>query len=208
MNKLQITRRQWMQTLTGLAIPSLCLSCETINKNFDEMDHGLKTKLNRKVHWARRQEWTGRDMVKGIVRIEDRYLLVQSRDTMNWDFPCGLVNPEIHGPKSNDNQDLIRAATEYVNSLAMIQVVANLANLAAYGYAIDSSQEKTYMIHWLLVAVPTISLPPIHPNLRETVDARWVGLDDPELQSCLKKRIDEYMTAKEGGTILLEPCMR
>ena len=208
MNESHFTRRRWIQTMTGLAIPSLCLSCETMNKNFDEMDHGLKTKFNKKVYWARRQEWTGRDMVKGVVRIEDRYLLVQRKDTLDWDFPCGLVNPEIHGPKKNDHQDLIRATTEYVNSQAMIQVIANMANLVAYGYAIDGQNDQTYMIHWLFVVVPSISLPPIHPNLQETADARWVGLDDPELQNCLKKRINEYETTKEGGTLLLESCMR
>jgi hypothetical protein len=198
----QLSRRSLLSLTSGLLLPACGLSCSS----YDRKNEGFITKLNKDVHWLRRQEWQGLEMVKGIAKIEDRYLMVKRADSIQWDFPGGLIKPQIHGSKERRNMDLVRAVTDFVHSQAMIQILADTAHLAAYGYGLDRYNDRTYLVHWLVVGVPSSLLPVPHANLKETLDAKWVGLDDPLLKHCLAKRMDEYKKANEGSMIIFEPC--
>ena len=103
-----------------------------------------------------------------------------------------------HGQKSENNNDLIAAVTEYTNSQAMVPVTVADTALLAYGYAVDELHNRTMMVHWYIVAIPSSFPPKVHPNMTDTKEARWVALDDPILGECLQTRIREYVSAGEG----------
>ncbi|RJP21606.1 MAG: NUDIX hydrolase [Candidatus Omnitrophota bacterium] len=198
-----VSRRDWLQRLPQLLIPALSLSCMG-GGNRSSLP---KTKVAPKYHWARRENWLGSEMVFGVVLIGDRYLMVKRTDGMGWAFPGGPVNPKIHGEKSEKNRDLITAVTEYTHSQALVPVVVEDSVLLAYGYAIDELFHQTLMVHWYIVAIPSTFPPKVHPNMRDSQEARWVALDDPVLGGCLRERIEEYVIAGEGGTIIMKPCI-
>lgn len=194
------TRRSFLSST--LLLPAMFSSCRSML----EKPHGMETKLNLESHWARREEWTGLEMVKGVVNMSDHFLMVERNDPMHWDFPGGIVRHNIHGPKTEENTDLVRAVTEYVHAQGMVQIEASQAKLIAYGYGIDVVNDRTYLVHWLTVNVPSKLPPTPHANLRNILDTRWVGMEDPYLKRCLEARIEEFKQAKEGGTVLLQPC--
>lgn len=197
-----LSRRSLIQLVPALALPAFGVAC----KSLDEIGRGFGTKLNKKVHWVRRQEWRGIEMVRAIAQYGDRFILVKYKETNRWDFPGGLVNEKIHGPKTKENGDLVHAVTDYTHSQAMVPVMDGVARLEAYGYGIDVSTNQTYLVHWLHVIIPTNLIPTLNANLSDTAEAKWVALDDPFLRNCLEQRIKEYKLANEGNSVLLEPC--
>ena len=195
-----VTRRGWLRSIPSLLVPPMMMSCALGSPQ----SMLSKTKIKLKYHWARREEWTGLEVVAGVVRIGDRYLLVKRVDGLGWTFPGGLVDSRVHGEKKKDNKDLIRAVLDYVHSEALIGIVGNDAVLLAYGYALNSVTNKTLLQHWFAIGISS-SFPPVpNANLREVVDAKWVALDDPVLGDCLRQRIKEYTDIGAGGTVILE----
>ncbi len=168
--------------------------------------HATYAKINSKAHWARRNEWNGQEAVVGIVQIGDRYLMVRRTDGMGWSFPGGFVIPERHGEKDEEAQDLINAVTSYAHDQALVPVMGDEGVIHAYGYVIDSHNNRMLMTHWLKLAIPNDFPPTPNPNLKETLEAKWIAPDDPVIGSCLKQRIAEIARIKEGGTIGLDSC--
>ncbi len=195
------SRRECIKTFPKLLLPTLALSCAGIRGT-----PFPKTKVEEEYQWARRNNWTGLEAVRGVVLIGDRYLLVLRADGLGWSFPGGPVNPQKHGEKSEDNKDLIMTVTDYVHSQAMVPVAAEETVLLAYGYAIDEVHQRTILMYWFAVAVPSAFPPKPHPNMRDVKQVKWVGLDDPVLGDCLRTRIMEYVKAGEGGTIIMKSC--
>ncbi len=198
----EISRRICLKTIATLTLPPFALACVGGRRRPNLPD----TKVARKYHWTRRENWNGPEAVFGVVWIGDRYLLVEKTNGNGWSFPGGMVDPDIHGPKTKKNDDLIAAVTEYTHSQAMVSVNVEDTVLLAYGYAIDEHHDQTMLAHWYAVAIASSFPPQVHPNMVETKNARWVGLDDSQLGECLQNRIQEYVSAGEGGTIVIEPC--
>lgn len=195
-----INRREMLLTATGLTLPALFYSCDSM-KTKTEFD----SKINKKVHWARRQNWTGKEYVFGVAGLGDRYLMVKMRNT-GWDFPGGSVIAGLHGQKTDENQDLVFAAASYVNSQALISQRLGESKLFAYGFAINPLTNENSLIHWFNIAVPNTFASDPHPNLKDTIDAKWVTIDDPVIGKCLRMRIQEYTDAAEGGSIIKQTC--
>ena len=204
MNKNNTNRRIWLQTTAGAVIPSLFLSCTMLDKMMEGKSE-FNTNINKKAHWARRENWTGKEYVHGVAGLGDRYLMVKMRNA-GWDFPGGPVVAEVHGQKTKDNKDLIFAAAGYVNSQALISQRLGESNLFAYGFAINPITNENSLIHWFNIGVPNTFASEPHPNLKDSIDAKWVTLDDPVIGRCLRMRIQEYQDAAEGGSILKQSC--
>lgn len=162
--------------------------------------------LDPEVHSARRADWIGKESVRCVVKFEDRYLMVKYRDG-NWDFPGGPVIPEQHGIMDPDNLDLFNAALDYILSQAMVSVdIEDKPELFAYGYTIDNYNGENRMTHWVALYSRSTFPPQPHTDLREAVEVKWVSVDDPVLGECLRKRIQEYIDAGEGKSVIKERC--
>lgn len=168
--------------------------------------HNTYSKIKKNVHWARRNEWNGEEAVFGLIQIGDRYLMIRRNDGLGWTFPGGLVIPGEHGQKNEEGSDLIRAASTYAHDQALIAVLGDEGMIISYGYAIDTVDNRMLLVHWLKLAIPNDFLPTPSPNLKDSLEAKWIALDDPEVGPCLKQRLNEIVEVKEGGTITLEKC--
>lgn len=195
-----VNRRGMLQTVAGMVIPAWFFSCESFNSKTS-----FNTAVNKKIHWARRQNWMGKEYVYGVAGLGDRYLMVKMRNS-GWDFPGGPVIAGLHGQKNDENQDLVFATASYVNSQALISQQLGESQLFAYGFAINPLTNENSLIHWFNIAVPNTFASDPHPNLKETIDAKWVTPDDPVIGKCLRMRIQEYTGAAEGGSILKQSC--
>lgn len=196
------TRRRFMQlTAGGLFLPWLG-SCA----NEDIIDREPKQNINMDVLWTRRQEWAGKEAVRSVVRMGDRYIMVRGKDPLGWVFPGGLIHADIHGARDKEAHDMRMAAEDYAHSQAMVQVWARQAVIISYGYGIDETDPEMKMIYWIAVTVPTTVLPTPQADLTHTEEAKWVALDHPTLGPCLQRRLDEMVQAREGGTVMINRC--
>jgi len=195
------SRREWLEKISLLAIAAGLGACATGIRR----DKPVRAKVDLKYQWTRRQEWTGLESVAGVLRLGDRYLLTHRTDGMGWAFPGGLTDPNLYGGKSKDNKDLLKTIIDYVFKQTMIGVLGHDAVLIAYGYALDTTRNRTLLQHWFALSAPS-NFPPIpHADLQNSTEAKWVALDDPMLGKCLQNRIQEYTRADAGGTVVLEP---
>lgn len=202
-NREKISRRAFLQAGSLLLTSPVWYACQSASPEYSVP----KTKIRTKYHWARREEWSGPELVISVVPLGERYLMVQRSGGEGWTFPGGVVNPEIYGEKAKDNLDLIRAATEYVHDQTLIAVLAKGGTLLAYGYALDKLRGQVYLTHWINVYTLGQFAPKPTPNQRNIVDARWVARDDPYLGACLKQQLDAMTQAGEGGSLVLERCL-
>lgn len=200
-----MTRRNLLSLSAGFFAPVVLGSCSSMGEIKKTGKAPPKSKINAKSFWARRQEWKGEDWVYSVVEIGDRFLLVYHNDELGWAFPGGVVKPFDHGVKEEDNDDLIKAATVYVHDQAMVPVMGGEAIVMSYGYVIDERRSKMKMVHWLNIFCLADNLPTPQANLKDTREARWAALDDPELGRILKMRLDEMKEAGEGKTLNLKP---
>ncbi|HOJ58730.1 MAG TPA: NUDIX hydrolase [bacterium] len=201
---MKFSRRTFLQAGPLLLAGPFAYACVSSSPEYNVP----KTKIKTKYHWARREEWTGRELVISVVPLAERYLMVQRAGGEGWTFPGGVVNPEVYGEKAKDNMDLIRAATEYVHEQTLIAVLAKGGTLLAYGYALDPLRGQMYLAHWINVYTLGQFAPRPTPNQRDILEARWVARDDPYLGSCLKQQLDFMAQAGEGGSLVLERCLR
>ncbi|MGI6457803.1 MAG: hypothetical protein ACOX5R_19580 [bacterium] len=202
----RVRRRQILKSTAGLLLVPIITGCAGLG-----VDEEPDPQVDVDVLWSRRQEWTGKEVVRGIVNMGDRYLMVRGKDHLGWVFPGGRVDAERHGQKTESTRDLMNAVTEYVHDQALVQVWAKQTTEVAYGYGIDDETNELIMIHWLEVAIPSKTLPSVHANLKDTEEARWVALDDSDVGYCLQLRLDEIQQAltplkESGGTVLLQFC--
>lgn len=194
---LKLTRRKLLFTA-----PVVLAGCTT-SKFFEEMGD---IKVDKKTHAARRNEWTGAEMVFGVIHMGGGFVMVRHRSLLGWSFPGGLVDPERHGVKTPINADLVTAVTEYAHSQATLPVQVSKTALFAYGYAVDETADRMLMVHYFQIGLPTSFPPSVRPNYKDVTDAKWVAVDNSVLSQCLVKRMTEYETIGEGGTIVLEGC--
>ncbi len=200
----RISRRAILRAGSLLLTSPLWHACASVSPEYNVP----KTKIKSKYHWARREDWTGQERVVSVVPLGERHLMVQRSGGEGWTFPGGVVDPAVYGEKAQDNMDLIRAATEYVHDQTLIAVLAKGGTLLAYGYALDPLRGQVYLTHWINVYTLGQFAPKPTPNQRDIVDARWVAYDDPYLGTCLKQQLDAMTQAGEGGSVVLERCMR
>ena len=196
------SRRAVLQILPAIVLPAWAVGCASLGFGGNKV---FKTRVNKKVLWARRQDWSGTEEVRGVVGIGDRFLMIRYRNG-NWDFPGGPFIPNLHGEKSEKGEELLYAAADYVHKQALISVVLRDANLFAYGYAIDANRDRSRMVHWFLIHTMASYPPESHGNLNETTDARWISPDEPNLGKCLLQRVQEYLSAGEGNSFILKSC--
>lgn len=172
----------------------------------DVRDQKINSQVNEEVHWARREQWTGEEMVFGVAVIQDRYLLVHHDNYLGWAFPGGTVHAGPHGQKLPNNFDLLNAVVDYSHTQAMLSFEISETALFAYGYGIDPIREKTVMVHWFELGLSPAALPNVYPNLEDIIDARWVAADSTRYGGCLEKKRAEYLEAQEGKTFVMERC--
>lgn len=199
-NPLTMNRRDAFIPFAGLLLAPALVSCMSM-----EQKTRYSSDINKKVHWARRENWTGREYVMGVAGMGERFLMVKKRN-IGWDFPGGPVVPEVHGIKSEDGNELNFAVAAYVNSQALISQRLGEAELFAYGYAINPTTNENVLVHWFSIGLPQTFPSDPTPNLTETLGAKWATVDDPVVGKCLRMRIQEYTDAAEGGSIVKQSC--
>jgi hypothetical protein len=185
-----------------LSAPIALAGCTT-SKFFEEMGD---INVDKKTHAARRNEWKGDEMVFAVVHLGGGFVMVRHRSPLGWSFPGGIVDPERHGLKTPVSADLVTAVTGYAHSQATLPIQVSKTALFAYGYAIDDLADRMLMVHYFQIGLPTSFPPTVTANFTDVTDAKWVAVDDARLSKCLVKRISEYETIGEGGTIILEGC--
>lgn len=200
---LKPTRRQLLQIAAGSLLGSGLQGCVTGELYTPEP----KPQVKLDILWTRRQEWKGKEFVRCVLNVGDRFMMVRSHDTLGWVFPGGPIRTDLHGPPDEKAKDLRNAAADYAHSQAMVQVWSKMTSVIAYGYGIVENTPEILLTHWVSVGVPTSMLPTPHANLETILEARWVNPEDPSAEGyCLRQRLEEVTQAKEGRTVMINIC--
>lgn len=197
---LNLNRRNFLIPMAGILVAPTLVTCISMDRKTK-----FSANINKKVHWARRENWTGPEYVVGVAGMGDRYLMVKKRSS-GWDFPGGPVVAKAHGQKTDENKDITFAVASYFNSQALISQRLGEAELFAYGFMINPATNENYLVHWFSMGMPQTFPTDPSPNLTETLDAKWATIDDPVIGKCLRMRIQEYTDAAEGGSVLKQSC--